>query len=296
MTARLGREMTLPHFSVAEEGRQAGNKSSGTIDLMPFTGQHLGAATRLSQAAGWPHRSEDWMLGLSVSEGVVALNEGRVAGTGLCSRFGEVATLNMIIVDKAMRGRGIGRLIMERLIDLAGERELRLVATRDGLPLYEKLGFRPEGLVLQHQGEVRAPDAGLAVEVAEGADIGDIAAMDREASGMERGALLARIAGDGTVLRTGGGFALLRRFGRGQVVGPVVASGEEPAQMLIAAAASRCHGSFLRIDLPESAGLCGFVEGLGLQRTGGGVAMIRNGRARALGRMRTFALVSQALG
>ena len=128
------------------------------------------------------------------------------------------------------------------------------------------------------------------------ASAGDIAAMDREASGMERGALLARIAGDGKVLRTGGGFALLRRFGRGQVVGPVVASGEEPAQMLIAAAASRCHGSFLRIDLPESAGLCGFVEGLGLQRTGGGVAMIRNGRARALGRMRTFALVSQALG
>ena len=62
----------------------------------------------------------------------------------------------MIIVDAALRGRGLGRAVMEQIIDLAGPREMRLVATTDGLPLYEKLGFKADGRISQHQGQARA--------------------------------------------------------------------------------------------------------------------------------------------
>ncbi|MFI5841456.1 GNAT family N-acetyltransferase [Catenuloplanes sp. NPDC051500] len=41
------------------------------------------------------------------------------------------------------RGRGLGRAVMEAALAAHPEREATLVATDAGLPLYEKLGFRP---------------------------------------------------------------------------------------------------------------------------------------------------------
>ena len=95
------------------------------ITFAPFTQDHLADGLRMSQAVQWPHRAEDWALTLSVSEGVVAIADGQVVGTALCSGFGAVATMNMIIVDAAMRGRGLGRALMEQVIALGGTRELR---------------------------------------------------------------------------------------------------------------------------------------------------------------------------
>ena len=65
----------------------------------------------------------------------------------------DAATINMVIVDAAMRGRGLGRKMMEEALAKAGERTCCLVATQEGLPLYEKLGFVATGEIVQHQGE-----------------------------------------------------------------------------------------------------------------------------------------------
>ncbi|TFL17161.1 GNAT family N-acetyltransferase [Jannaschia formosa] len=266
-----------------------------TIEIVPFTDAHLEGAQALSQAVDWPHRVEDWALNLSVSEGVVALEGGRVVATALCSLHGPVATISMIIVDAAMRGRGLGRQIMERVIALAGDRELRLVATADGLPLYRKLGFEGGGRIVQLRGLARAATPEQPVRAGP-TDLHALAEMDRAASGMERGALLARIAGTGETLTTEGGFALLRRFGNGHVLGPVVARDPRAARALIAEAASRMEGRLLRTDLIEDRGLVPYVEGLGLRVVGDGTPMVRNPGPRAASDVRTYALVSQALG
>ncbi|WP_199258096.1 GNAT family N-acetyltransferase, partial [Paracoccus binzhouensis] len=154
--------------------------------LAGFTAAHLPQALALSRQAGWPHRPEDWALNLSVSRGVVALDGDRVVGTALCSAFGAVATLNMIIVDASMRGRGLGRALMQAVIALAGEREMRLVATAAGLPLYERLGFRATGRIAQHQGIALDAAPGLPVATGTPADLDRLAAADRAASGMAR--------------------------------------------------------------------------------------------------------------
>ena len=60
----------------------------------------------------------------------------------------------MIIVRQSERGQGIGCKLMSSLMDEAGDRELRLVATKAGVPLYEKLGFESEGEIFQCQGEI----------------------------------------------------------------------------------------------------------------------------------------------
>lgn len=265
------------------------------IDLTAFAPAHIPAAVALSRQAGWPHRPEDWALTLSVSCGVVALDAGRVVGTALCSVFGPVATLNMIIVEAGWRGKGLGAALMARIIDLAGPRELRLVATEDGLPLYSRLGFQPTGRICQHQGVAVSPPPGRAVRGGP-ADPSGLAAMDRAASGMDRAGLIERLADTGEVLRCDGGFAILRAFGRGHVLGPVVARDAAAAQALMAAAASRMVGRFLRIDLPEHVALGDHARALGLDQVGGGVSMIRAPAPRAVSEFQTYALVSQALG
>lgn len=267
------------------------------IPLVPFTEAHLDGAVALSRQAGWPHRREDWALVLSISKGVVALDRDRVVATGFCSAMGDMAALNMIIVDERLRGQGLGRRVMDAVMTLAGNRTMRLIATEDGRPLYEKLGFHATGEIVQYQGELGAVVASEhAVRAGTSSDIATIAALDRAASGMERTALLQRIAEQGQLFLSDGGFAMLRAFGRGHVIGPVVAHDLSQARALIAAAAAAIGGGFARIDFSPEPELEHFVTRLGLGHAGGGTAMI-NGTVPALtGEYTTFALAAQALG
>lgn len=278
----------------------AGNSSPAIaaqhLRIEPFTEEHLDAALRLSQQVGWPHRIEDWVLNASVSGGVVALEGDKVVGTALCTVFGDVALLNMIIVDARMRGRGLGRRVMEAVIAMAGPREMRLVATLEGLPLYEKLGFSATGQIAQHQGIAKSVIPDLSVSDGDSGDVERLAAMDHTASGMARNELLLRIAGQGQVLLAEGGFAMLRKFGRGHVLGPVVARDAVTARALIAEGARRCAGGFLRIDLSQEQELSDHVASLGLAHVGGGTAMTCPATTPRQNGFTTFALVSQALG
>ncbi|MCF6116884.1 GNAT family N-acetyltransferase [Mesorhizobium muleiense] len=274
-----------------------------SITFEPFEAHHLEEATALSRAAGWPHRREDWAMIWSLSKGQVALEAGRVVGTAFMTPFGRTcATLNTIIVDEAMRGRGLGRRLTTTALEQAGDRECRLTATADGLPLYEKLGFVATHDVRQHQGTVGQVSAPPAVEWIGSENLPTLTALDRAAFGADRAALMNALAGEGrfaAITNEDGiaAFAAVRAFGRGEVVGPVVAEDRDQARALIAFILSGMQGRFVRIDIPEVAGLSPWLEELGLAHVGGPVAMLRGasnipGSANA----RIFALASQALG
>ncbi|MDQ7774714.1 MAG: GNAT family N-acetyltransferase [Paracoccus aminovorans] len=278
-----------------------------TLTFHDFGPRHLDDALALSQAAGWPHRREDWALIAGLSRGAVACADGRVVATALATPFGPVAMANMIIVDAAMRGRGLGREIMQRALRLAEPREWRLVATQPGLPLYRKLGFQDCGLVHQHQGLLPALAPPPGVRLAGPQDSNAIAAMDRAATGADRGALLARLAGPGRVAldEGGAGFAVLRDFGRGQLVGPVIARDAAAARRLVGWLLAGRAGQFMRIDTPQDAdgdaGLSDWLAGLGLARVDTGIAMRRgapdpDAAPAANPGLRRFALAAQALG
>jgi predicted N-acetyltransferase YhbS len=274
------------------------------IDLVAFGPDHIEGAIALSRQAGWPHRLEDWQMALAVSGGVVAVEEGRrVVGTVLVTSYGDdCATINMVIVDEAMRGRGLGRKLMDAALGIAGNRQLRLIATSDGLPLYEKLGFRETGSVLQHQGHVTAIAAPDDVEPVQAADFDAIAALDRAAFGADRKGLLEYMAKVGrfAVIRRAGriqGFAALRAFGRGEVIGPVVAANADDARTLISFFIASRPGAFLRVDTTADTGISPWLAAHGLAHVGGGVAM-RTGpvESAAPNAPKTFALANQALG
>ena len=259
--------------------------------------RHLDGALRLSQAVGWPHRRADWALVADIGQGVAAVEDGQVVGTALCVPFGDMAALNMIIVADTHQGQGLGRRLMREVIALAGTRTKSLVATTAGLPLYRKLGFDPVGRIVQHQGPATEPPApGRDVRQGGPDDLERVAALDLAATGMDRRALLQRILAEGVLCLSAGGFACRRDFGRGQVVGPIIAPDAEEARDLLHAATAGCAGQVLRVDTPEGAGLEPALTALGLARAGDGIEM-RNPPVETSARLPArFALVSQALG
>ena len=198
---------------------------------------------------------------------------------------------------------------MVAVLDQLGDgRTVILYATEAGQPLYEGLGFVADGVVRQYQGA--AFGAGL-VPLPDGhrlrplgrSDPERLAALDRSASGLPREKLIAALleAGNGIVLDRGGapaGFALLRRFGRGQVIGPVVAPNEASARALIGHFLGQGAGQFIRVDVPEATGLCPWLLSLGLADAGPAIRMVRGTPPTSAARdgAATYALASQAFG
>jgi predicted N-acetyltransferase YhbS len=209
----------------------------------------------------------------------------------------------MVIVDAAVRAHGTGRKLMEGVLSLAGDRSLQLVATESGLSLYEKLGFRSGGVVVQHQGQVvKSVTAPSGVRAARPDDLAAITELDRAAYGAERRRLIALLADAGSfaVLERMDhlvGFAVLRPFGRGEVIGPVVAANLDDARLLVSHFLAARAGAFLRIDTDVTTGLGPWLAGIGLADVGGGIAMRRPIVAAAAKRpFFTFALANQAFG
>lgn len=272
---------------------------SDTLTLAPFSPGHLPGALALSQAERWPHRAEDWAQFLSLSQGVVALVDGQVAGTALLTRFGHVGLVNMIIVGAPLRGRGLGRRLVEAAMATADLPEYRLTATEAGLPLYRKMGFVPTAEVVQHQGHVAPLAVPAHTEWASTADSAALVAMDRIATGMDRAPLIAALLAQGriAVLRDGDrqGWAGIRAFGRGLVAGPVIASDADTARVLLTRVMADHPGAFLRVDTQTDSGLSPWLEGVHLTLAGGGIAMSTAQRPHAAP-IRSFALAAQAFG
>jgi GNAT superfamily N-acetyltransferase len=288
------------------------------VSLRAFKPDDLAAAHALSEAVLWPHRRVDWEFALALGEGLVAERDGETVGTALAWKWGpRHATLGLVVVAPHCQGRRIGQRLMSGLLERLGPRTILLHATPEGRGLYERLGFVQVGEVRQHQGQaLQAPlealDPGVRLRPATQADIARLAALDAAAADMPREPLIRRLfeSGDVVVLDHDGqarGFAVLRRFGRGQVIGPVVAPDAASARALIGHWVNMQAGRFLRIDTDFACGLAEWLESLGLRRAGNPVAMVRGpalrrgppGRSRtdaSLARARQYALVSQALG
>lgn len=280
--------------------------TSSTITCRRMNKDDIPAAHTLSQAVRWPHRAEDWQFVLRLGTGFVAEEDGMVIGTGLCWKQGlHHASLGMIIVSPAHQGKGIGRELMQLVLDELGPRCTLLNATPAGQPLYERLGFTATGTLCQHQGAMATvapvPLAdGKQVRLAEPAELAAIIRLANRATGMERDAIVGQLAGmaEISVLEDGGtllGFSIMRRSGRGHVIGPVVAPDADGARALIAHWSGPYAGSFVRIDINGASGLGPWLEQAGLSQVDTGVVMARNGLPQGDGAVQQFAIINQAL-
>lgn len=284
---------------------------SRKMRLRAMTQDDITELHALSKAEQWPHRAEDLSDMLAVGTGTVAELGGEIVGTTMWWRAGpKVATLGMVIVSRRHRGAGIGRIVMESVLDqiadtLGSDASIQLNATEDGLPLYRKLGFNGIGEILQHQGAAfQAPlvplGPGERIRPMGERDGAVVDALVRAGSGLDRPTVMTvlRDRAKGVVLTQGDdvtGVALFRRFGRGYVVGPVIAPDMVRAQALIAQWIGSRSGEFIRLDIHGNSGLGPWLEELGLVRVGRVVTMVKGAEAPATAPATAFAIVSQAL-
>ena len=276
-----------------------------TPPLRPLLPADLAQAHGLTQAIRWPHREQDWRFALSLGQGW-AISEGeRLLGTSMSWRFGpEWGCFGMLIVADDQQGRGLGARLMDAALAGLGDRAVQLHATPAGQALYRRLGFVPAGTIVQHQGIAETPAApalapGQRLREATADDLAAIAMLDRAATGMDRGHALAAILamGRAVLLERGGaaeGFAMLRPFGRGEVIGPVAAPDAASAWALVAHFLAARAGAFVRID-STAAALAPMLAAHGLAAVDEALRMVR-GTPAAPGTVRSFALVNQALG
>jgi N-acetylglutamate synthase-like GNAT family acetyltransferase len=280
---------------------------SDGVALRPMTSSDLGVAQALTTELRWPHRNTDWEMAFRHGEGLVAERDGAVVGTALRFRWGpRHATIGLVVVAPACQGRRVGHRLMSALLDGLEEHTVLLHATADARGLYERLGFVRVGEVRQHQG-IALPSPPIALEPgwrlrpASQADIVALRALDAQARGMPRDALIEQLfaQAEATVVLdhdgSARGFAMLRRSGRGHVIAPVVAPDTAGAKALIAHLSGLNAGRFTRIDIDFDTGLAEWLESIGLMRADAPTTMVR-GTPLATAAPRLYALVTQAFG
>lgn len=278
------------------------------VTLRPMTDADLPAAQSLTADLRWPHRLADWAQAFRHAEGVVAERDGELVGTALRWRWGpDHATVGLVVVAPACQGRRIGHRLMTAVLDGLDHRTVLLNATAEGRGLYERLGFERTGELRQHQGTAQpsppiALEPGWRLRPASQNDLPALQQLDAQARGMSRPALIEDLLAeaDTTVVLDHDdravGFAILRRFGRGHIVGPVVAPDAEGAKALIAHLSGLNAGRFTRIDVDFDSGLAEWLESIGLPRVDAPTTMVRGQPLQGAEGTRLFAIATQALG
>ena len=278
-----------------------------TIVLRKMQASDITGGLMLSQQMGWPHRREDWLCAFTLGEGIVAQAEGELCGTTLCWRWGQHhATLGLVLVAKHLQGKGLGKKLFAAQLDRLGSRTIQLHATAAGEPLYRKFGFRPAGFIQQWHAHalpaVASPD--IDITAATVADFSQLVLLDGKVWGAQRESLIRWLLANAhlaTVRNSQGqisAWAACRRFGRGYVIGPVVASQSDHAQALCASFLTTLAGEFVRLDCPEGhhASFTHWLGQNGFALVDRPMAMVKGDICRHGNDVHLFSLMSQAMG
>lgn len=278
------------------------------MKLEAMTEADLDEAQALTTSFNWPHTVEDWSFAFGLGEGHVAREGRRLLGTCLTWRLASgVSTLGLLAVAEEAQGQGLGRALLRRALDDQKEQTVLLHATHQAIDLYQTEGFEPIGKVRQLQGIVRslpskfAPSVSICDPSQTSVNLERLQALDHEATGVERRALLealrplARLAWLGPEDNPSG-FAFIRRFGRGQVIGPVIAQSEADACALVCALLDTQVDRFVRIDVTENLSGLDWLTACGLSEVDQVLAMSNGPMPEATGPAMRYGLVGHAFG
>ncbi|KFN02865.1 GNAT family N-acetyltransferase [Bacillus clarus] len=245
----------------------------------------------LSSCIGWDYSLEE--IETILNSGIVygVWNErGELVASAAIILYGEkLASIGMVIVHPNYKGRGIGKMITEACIRRVSEKTpIMLIATEDGKPLYEKLGFQ----VVSHVSKYicneysKSPKYERNTEYifnCEEKDLKEIAKIDEMAFGVNRRRFLkcrikqsqqCVVAKDKENNVIGYGMSIQTPENR--IIGPIVAPNDMMASSIVYYLAKECNGK-LRIDVPE--GKVAFMkelESFGFQKINQPPIMMKN--------------------
>lgn len=281
------------------------------ITIRPMDEQDIATALAMTQALHWPHTHQDWQQINSLGPSLVMEVDHQIIGTACLVQQGNYASVGLIVIDDAFQGQGLGRRIMHEIMSRAQpDTHFFLTATEMGKPLYQKLGFNEYAIIEQYQNHVDGhlipalnPKDNAVIRELKDEESGMIQTFMNESTGIDRTAIAQKLAKQSTrtlVTEHNGqitGLAMLRAFGRGYSIGPVIADHQENAVALIARHLTQCDQQFVRLDINNHYSLMGeSLTRFGLSKVDTVSQMVKGTQPKTQSPLIQYALVTQALG
>lgn len=211
---------------------------SGGVVMRKLEPSDIPSALELSAQAGWNQTAEDWrtLVDLSVKGCLGIEVDGELASTTTLLCYGKrLAWIGMVLTRIRYRGRGFARQLLMEALRLADEMHIETVkldATEQGQPLYEKLGFRREQSVERWR---RPAAGGVVCECVVDHEISEDAwrAADLRAFGADRTELLEHLARRNKPLTLGSSYLFSRPGRVSSYLGPCVSEAPETTRALM---------------------------------------------------------------
>lgn len=237
-----------------------------SLSLVQLEKNHVSDLIKLSGSIGWDYDEDE--IGTIMASGKIFGHKNSlgkiVSSAAIIPYDSEVASIGMVIVDKEYRGLGLGKEATQKCIDsVPNTVSIMLIATEEGKPLYEKMGFMAVNSVhkyLCNNYKVAASISnisGIVIEDFKDIHFNEVVKMDERAFGARRRSFLYNriIQSDNCIIVKddkdqiiGYGAAILGPVNL--ILGPIVAPDIEVAALIMNSLASRHQGK-IRIDVPS---------------------------------------------
>ena len=227
------------------------------------------AAMKLKEAAGWNQTEADWrrLIKLEPDGCFAAVENDQLVGTTTTTTYeDDLAWIGMVLVDPQYRRRGIATRLLETAVAyLEGKvTVIKLDATAEGNPVYEKFGFKTESLVERWRGSVKSRSIAhedMAI------DLNALLGLDRRAFSADRSRLIKSLIDDSRMSpvlvkdESGSlaGYALARAGTKEVYIGPVVSTDTTHVENLFDRSLGQLSGSSVYIDFSNECGVSSSV-------------------------------------
>ncbi|WP_394229599.1 GNAT family N-acetyltransferase [Bacillus thuringiensis] len=227
--------------------------------------EQIGDIVALSSYVGWDYNREEieTIFDSGIVYGVWNEREKLIASAAIILYGEKLASIGMVIVHPDYKGRGIGKAITNSCIkSVSVQTPIILIATDEGKPLYEKLGFRVVSYVSKYicnsynVNDYCVGNEDYMVKYEE-CDLEEIIKLDENAFGTNRKAFLTKrmIQSEQCIVvkdnkRNVLGYGLSIQTSENKIIGPVVAKNNAMAMRIVHDLA-RGHNGKLRMDVPE---------------------------------------------
>ena len=182
------------------------------LQIRDMTIDDIDGAAGLYRSGGWNERRAflETVLANPSCQPLVGVHDGVVVATGTATVNGPVGWVGSIFVDPSLRRQGLGRAMTDGVcsrLDAAGCATQALIASEDGRPLYEEMGFRIDGwyqiLEALALDAAPTPPGGTKLRTMRPDDIDRVGDLDRRVTGEDRRGLFGPLADGGWLLESG---------------------------------------------------------------------------------------------
>ena len=212
-------------------------RSVQDIEIRLLSESDIPAAMKLKEAAGWNQTEDDWrrLISLEPAGCFAAIRNHELVGTTTTTTYkDQLAWVGMVLVDPQNRRQGIATRLMETALDyLSGKvATVKLDATAQGKPVYERFGFEVESLVERWVGTLQGSSIVPNDAMLNSDTLYDLLDFDRRAFNADRSTLIQSLINDSNFLpvvkRSPGGklsgYALARLGTKANYLGPICAT------------------------------------------------------------------------